>query len=190
MTAEIPTTEPSALTAGDTLKFTKSLPDYLPADSWVLTYALVKTGVQIEITATDNGDSTHLVNVAASSTLGYTAGDYQWQAYVTKGTERYSVGKGKLTIKPNFAAEDSGYDGRSHSQKMLDAIEARLEGRATDNQLDMISSALNGRSVTRETTAELIKLKSYYKIEVQKEKNRDNLNNGVDVGGRILTRFN
>ena len=189
MTVEIPTSEPDVIIAGDTLKFTKDLPDYLPADSWVLTYALVKYGTQIKITATDNGDGTHLVNVAIVTTGAYAVGDYQWHAYVTKSGERYTVGKGRVKIKTDFAGQASGFDGRSHAQVMLDAIEARLQGRATDNQLDIISTALEGRSITRETTAELIKLRSFYKIEFKKEKQAENLNKGLDAGGRILTRF-
>ena len=37
---EIPNTEPATLRVGDTWKWTKDLPDFLPADTWALKYAL------------------------------------------------------------------------------------------------------------------------------------------------------
>lgn len=190
MTATIPTHEPAKIIAGDTAKWTKSLPDYLPAESWVLTYAFVVAGAQIQVTATDNGDGAHLVSVPIATTAAWAAGEYQWQAYVTKAGERYTVAKGKVKVETNFDAEASGFDGRSHAQIMLDAIKARLEGRATDNQLDLISTAINGRSAQREPTSELIKLSNHFKIEVKKEQQANNINNGLGSGGRILTRFN
>ena len=80
MAYDIPTDIPTLFTAGDTLKFTKELADYLPADGWTLTYSLVKSSAQIQFSASDNGDGTHLVNVATTTTDDWTAGDYRWQA--------------------------------------------------------------------------------------------------------------
>lgn len=127
-TPSVPTTEPTVFTAGDTLKFTRSHPDYLPTDGWVITYALVNSSAQISITGSDNGDGTHLVSVAAATTASWTAGDYRWQAYVTKATtsERYRVGVGEIEIRTNFAAQTSGYDGRSAWTQTLEALEAGM----------------------------------------------------------------
>ena len=53
---DIPEIEPVSFIAGDTVKWTKSLEDYLASDSWVLVYYLVKDGDQKTITASASGD--------------------------------------------------------------------------------------------------------------------------------------
>ena len=70
MALETPTIEPETIVAGDTVKFIKELSDFLPVDSWVLKYSLVKDGARIDITSPDNGDGRHLVNEAKAASLG------------------------------------------------------------------------------------------------------------------------
>ena len=78
--ADIPSTEPSEIVAGDTLKFKKSLSDY-PATIWTLTYYLLKSGTQITFSGT--ADCTdHLINVANTTTAGWTAGIYKYESYI------------------------------------------------------------------------------------------------------------
>jgi VCBS repeat-containing protein len=119
-----PTTEPTVHTAGDTLRFTRALPDYLPADGWTLTYALVNAGTQITLTGSDNGDGTHLVEEVAADTAAWSAGHYRWQAFVSKGTDRFTVGRGMLEVRANFATADTGLDARGTWQTILDNLEA------------------------------------------------------------------
>ena len=75
MAATTPTTEPSALIAGDTAKWLKTLADYLPADGWVLSYTLINSAAKITFAATTSG-SDFLVNVAAATTAAWAAGSY------------------------------------------------------------------------------------------------------------------
>jgi len=104
MAATTPTIEPYELIAGDTLKFDKTVVDYTPADGWSLSYSFrSNTGTGFDISATSNTND-YSVTVAASTTTGYTAGVYAWQAYVTKSGERYLVDSGKLVIKANLNA--------------------------------------------------------------------------------------
>ena len=171
MAAEIPKTEPLQLVAGDTLKFTKSLPDYLPADSWVLSYALVKDSTRLTFAGTDNADGTHLVTVAASVTQGWPVGAYRWQAYVTKATERYRVGEGRLEVCANFALADAGYDARSHARIMLDSLEEAM--RENKDSLVVTYSIAGGsgsRSRTFETRAEIQAAWKFWKAQVARER--------------------
>ena len=127
MAATIPTREPSEFTQGETVKFTKSLPDYLPADSWVLSYAFTQDGVQKTVTATDNGDGTHLVTIAATTSATYTIGKYSWQARVTLSGEVYQVGEGTIEVRPDLSSSSysaTGYDDRTHAKQMVDAYRA------------------------------------------------------------------
>ena len=185
MAVDIPTTEPLQFVAGDTVKWIKSLADYLPADGWVLTYALVRDGSQETITATDNGDATHAVTIAAATTAAYAVGMYSWQAYATKATERYQVDAGALEVLVDFASQATGHDGRSLVKQTLDALEAVILGRASSDQL---SIAIQGRSISRIAPTELLKWRDIYRAEYAAEKQRARIANG-DAGGRLLTRF-
>jgi len=125
MSAAVPTSEPLFLTVGDTWTWTRSFPDCPASAGWELSYALTTSGTRILITAAADGDD-HLVSVAAATTAAYTSGDYSWQAYVTLGVERYMVDSGRVTVRPNLAAESTGYDSRSAAAKALIAIETFL----------------------------------------------------------------
>lgn len=186
MTVAIPETEPQSFVIGDTVKWTKDLPDYLPADSWVLSYALVLTGGQKTITATDNSDGTHLATITAANSAGYTAGIYHWQAYVTKATERYMVDSGTIEALPNFATATTGFDNRSHVKTVLDAIEAVLESRATKDQQ---SYTIQGRTLARTPIPELIALRKQYRNEYQQEVNKERTKNGKASNQVIKVRL-
>lgn len=175
--------EPSIITAGDTISWRRSLADY-PAPTWVLTYALVNAAGKISITAAADGTD-HLVSVAAATTAGYTAGTYRWQAYVTNGSQRVTVGSGEVTIKPNFAAATT-LDSRSHVKKVLDAIEAVIEGRAS---IDQEEYTIANRSLKRTPIAELLRLRQHYKTFYVQEQNAEKVAQGLFGKNKIYTRF-
>ena len=181
----IPTNEPSTIIAGDTWQWSRrDLSDY-PASSWTLEYYLLKADKQIKITATADGDYFKIV-IAASTTAAYPAGVYRWNAYVSKDTERYKVDEGTIEIKPNYAAQTTGYDTRTHIKKVLDAIEAVIEGRATQ---DHLSYSIAGRSIAKISPEELIRWWSFYKQQYQKELDAEKIASNLGTGRKILTRF-
>lgn len=164
MAAEVPTTEPRYLTAGDTWTWERSLSDYPAGDGWVLTYALVSTSALITLTASADGDD-HLIEIAATTTAGYSAGDYDWQSYVTLGTERFNVERGTVTVRPNLATATTGYDGRTAAAKALDAINAYL----TTGNLEAGDVQIDGRAVKYIPVLDLYKLRDKLKAEVAGE---------------------
>ena len=187
----IPSIEPSKITAGDTLKFTKNLPDYLPADSWVLSYALVKDGLTISIAASDNSDGTHLVNVSAATTAAYKAGTYKWQSYVTKTTDRYSIGSGTIEVVDDFAASN-GLDARAHCKIVLDALEATIQNKATKDQSGYSISFGEGgasRSISRLSFGELLDARKLYRSEYRRLKQQERISQGLDSGREIHIRM-
>lgn len=179
-----PTTEPTEVTAGDFVTWQISLPDYPASAGWVLSYAFVKTGTQITVTASASGDD-HLVAVAAATSAGWTAGTYQWQARVTKTTEVYTVRKGSLTIQPNFAAASSGYDGRSHARKVLDALNAWIENHDPAVQDYQIA----GRSMRYIPMGDLLKLRSDYERRVAAEAATQRAAAGLPSRSKINVRL-
>jgi len=180
--SEIPTQEPAVIAAGDTAKWRISLPDYPASAGWTLSYTLVRAATRITFSASADGDR-HLVNVAASTTTGWTAGAYTWRAQVSKSGEVYTVGSGTLTVQPSFAAAT---DARSHARKVLDAIEAVIEGRATS---EVGEYQIAGRSLKYIPLPELLKLRDSYSAEVQREEAAQRLARGLPDKRRVFVRF-
>lgn len=164
MAADVPTTEPRYLTAGDTWTWKITLSDYPAGDGWTLTYAVASSSALITITSSADGDD-HLVEVAAATTADYSAGDYEWQSYATSGAERYSISQGKLTVRPNLAAASSGYDTRSAAKKALDAVEAYL----TTGSPEAASIQVEGRALKYWPILDLHTLRGKLKAEVAGE---------------------
>ncbi|MDP7052409.1 MAG: hypothetical protein QF600_10820 [Verrucomicrobiota bacterium] len=119
--------ESEKLTSGVTWKWKKTISDY-PASEWTLTYYLRKDGAAAtSFSASADGD-THLVTVTAATTAGYAAGVYDIIGVVVKSAEKYVVYDGIIEVLTN-PASGSAYDPRSHARRVLDLIEAAMEGR-------------------------------------------------------------
>lgn len=156
------TTEPSSFHAGDNLVWTKSLADY-PASTWTLHYSLVNAAATYTFAATADGD-THSINVPTSATTGWAVGRYGWQSYVTDGTNQHTIASGVWDVKLNPATA-SAQDMRTHAEKMVDAIESHLEGKATAGQLALIKSAIGDRDSAWKPEY-LIPLRDKYRAEI------------------------
>lgn len=149
-TASLPQSEPLSARAGDTWRWDRSLPLY-PAPTWTLTYTLCGTASMIRITATGDG-TLHQVHVHPTITGTYAAGRYDWVAHVADGTDRYQVGRGAIDVLPDVRTA-TALDGRSHARRVLDAIEAAIEGRAADGDLDLVRTQLGDQQVERDPAA-------------------------------------
>jgi len=176
--------EPEKLTAGVTWKWKKTLSDY-PASSWTLTYYLRKSGATAtSFSASADGD-THLVSVSASTSSGYAAGVYDFIGVVVKATEKYVVFDGVLDVLTN-PASGSAYDPRTHARRVLDLIEAAMEGRIPNG---MESYVIGGRSINKIPLHELRELYEKYKQDVEQEVQVERLANGRRSGKNIGVRF-
>lgn len=190
---EYATTEPAKIVAGDLVQWKRlasgiTIPTgEVPkaSASWALTYSLVKSGVRIAISASASGDD-HLVSIPAATSAAYAAGVYAWQAYVTKSTERYLVDSGSIEVLANFAAATSGYDGRSHAAKVLDALKAKIESRATKDQEQML---VGGQVVGQMPIHRLLEFYDRYKAEVANEQAAERIANGLSTGRNVYVRF-
>lgn len=180
----IATNSPLEIISGDTVQWTRNFTDYPASSSWVLTYVLINSTHKISITAAASG-ADHLVTLAAAVTAAYNAGTYDWQAYVTKTTERYKVDSGIIVVKPNFATATT-YDARSHAKKVLDAIEAVIEGRAT---VDQEEYTIGNRSLRRTPLEDLMKFRKQYQAEYSILLNQEKIANGIALRNRIKVKL-
>jgi|TARA_R110000744_G_scaffold156160_3_gene271694 hypothetical protein len=183
-----PSTEPTKIIAGDRAawKRTDLGVDYAPA-SYSLKYSarLESSGAtEIEITASESG-SDYIIEVGQSVTDFFKAGIYHWQAYIirTSDSERLTIDSGTWEIIVN--RDKATTDPRNHVKKVLDAIEATIEGRASKDQE---SYSIQGRSLSRTPIADLIMLRSKYRAELVREQRAERIKNNLGHSGIIKVR--
>ena len=177
--------EPEKLTSGVTWKWKKTISDY-PASEWTLTYYLRKDGATAtSFSATADGD-THLVTIAAATTAAYASGIYDFVGWVIKGTEKYEVFNSMIEVLPN-PTNTSAYDPRSHARRVMELLEAAMEGRVPNG---MESYSIGGRSINKIPLSQLRELWEKYKQDVVMEEQAERLVNGRRSGKNIGVRFN
>ena len=184
-----PTTEPTTLIAGDRIgwKRTDLNSDYAVGD-YALSYSARLEGAgstEISITATESGDD-YIVEITQATSAAYTAGTYHWQAYITRSSdsERITIDSGPWEVKAN--RDTASIDPRSHVKKVLEAIEAVLESRASKDQE---SYSIQGRSLARTPIPDLVVLRDKYRGEYVREKRAERIRNGLGHSGTIKVRF-
>jgi len=153
---------PEQITAGVTLDFAVTLTAY-PAPDWSL-QILLRGPQAIDLTSTPDGTQ-HRFTVAAAVTADWPAGEYWFSLRATQGAEVQLVDEGQITIKPDLAQIAGTYDGRSHVERVLTAIEAVIEGRAT---IDQQSYQINNRSLSRTPIADLLMLRTKYREDLRR----------------------
>lgn len=175
--ADIPSSIPQQLRAGDTVRWRRELSDYPADDGWILKYKLVGPTTAYSVTAEADG-SAYAITIPATDSAAYVAGSYRAQEYVEKGGERYTLSAVNLQVLPDLTTASSGY--RTHARKMLDAIEAWLERKAPTAAAVEIA----GRKLQNYPLADLLALRDKYRAEIRAEQS-----GGSAVGGRALVRF-
>ena len=186
-----PNQEPNELVVGDYWAWKRDdlATDY-PTNSYSLTYEFHEDSGgggshKFSITAVEAND-TYYVEVPTTTTDDYSNGDYIWSAYITRTSDsaRIQIDEGRTTILHNLA--DTNADLRSHAKKVLDAIEAVIEGRAT---IDQSSFSLGGRSLSRMSVDELMTFRDRYRAEYLKEVKLARIKNKQGSGNTIKVSF-
>lgn len=159
------------LTIGETLTIRQTVADAASAEVRLggpaaSTHAMTRTGDEF------------VVNIATSAFL---PGNYVVQVWatMTDATVRV-VSTEPLTMSPALAIGDL----RTQARQALDAINSMLAGQANEG---VRRYRINNRELERYTVDELLKLRSHFAAEVQKENRRNKGMNGL--GPRIAVRF-
>jgi hypothetical protein len=173
---------PDTLISGDSWLWSKDIGDY--GTGYTLKYALtpISGGTVITITATLSGNK-YLIEVPAATTNGYVASTYSYSEIILRDSDsaRVVLSSGVVIVKPNPLTTTA--DTRSHARKVLDAIRATIEGRAS---IDQQSMSINGRSINRTPLADLIALETTYSQIVQREDRAEALKSGININSRQI----
>lgn len=181
------------LVAGTTLNFLTSVADYPATDGWTLKYYLrLRTAAgAIDLTAAAEG-ADYRVQVPASGgsgTASWTPGVYAWESRVEKGTEKYPVDSGQITVLPDISAASGTFDSRSLAEKALDdakaAYAAFMASRGT-----MRRYKIGEREMEFTTGADIVERINYWQLEVNRERRQKALAKGLPDPRRVYVRLN
>lgn len=147
-------------------------------------------GAQLTLNAiADGADWVTTVTSAISANL--VAGTYNWAAAICEGTERFTLGSGRIQILPNLATVTAPHDGRSQAQRQLDAVQSAIttlmEGGAVQEYT--IEGGGDKRQLSRYSLEELLALESRLKQEVAAEKQAEDIAKGLPGRRPLFVRF-
>lgn len=137
---------PKKIIAGDTLEVRVAAGDYTAGVLY-----LENASTQVSISGSLVGDE--IVFAANAATTGaYAAGRYRASIRLNDGTSYETVAQEWVDIVLD-PAKAGAQDPRSWARRVLDALQATLEGRATSEQQSM---SIAGRSISRLSPSEIL----------------------------------
>lgn len=154
--------EPIAFNRGDAVHWTRRLVSVVDSAS----YHLVGADSATIEASVDGLELTVALSSAESSEI--TAGQYKWFLIAMRGSDRLTLDEGYLTVNADPTALTE-LDVSTHSERVLQAIEARIEGRILS---DHENYSIDGRSLSRIPIDQLYQLRRRYQWSVHNEQVR------------------
>lgn len=162
---------PSKLVAGDSLvlALVQAAQDYPASESWAtkLTLVPIAGGTPLEINGSGGADSWNFAVTSVQSEL-FAAGLFRWSISAIKSGDRTTLDSGEIQVIADPAG--TNVDARSHARKVLDALNATIEGRASTTQLEVEFE--DGRRIKHMENSELLILRKEYARKVAAEEQR------------------
>lgn len=186
---------PDTIYAGDTVifdvpEFTDPVGNSIDSGTYTLVwYARTNTASE-GATVTGVAESTGWrVTVPSSTTGGFDAGLWTWQAIATSGSVQYTAGRGQFTVKATleYSGDPTAFDDRSRAQIDLDYVEAAIRTLAQGGVVQEYT--IGGRSLKRYKMAELLQLRDALKAEVDRERRAEKVKQGLGNPGVTRVRF-
>lgn len=170
-------TVPLRLIRGDSLvlRLSAAGSDWPAADGWAVAMAMAPDsgGTLTTVNAVDDGGE-WLLTLTSATSAALTVGVYNIAIRASKGDLRETVMQAVLTVDADVAAN---VDRRTHARKVLDLIEAAIEGRASAVDIEYVFD--DGRSIKSMSHDELWRMRDRYRREIQREE-------GGGAGGRPI----
>lgn len=175
---------PLKISAGDTLTFTQSASDFPAGSGWTLRYTFQGSGGVFTISSVPSGND-HLFQISSAATAAWAAGSYGFTCYASSATERVTLLAGSFTVLVNPATATAA-DTRSFNQRMLEALQAALEGTATKEQLRI---TVDGTQIEYKSGEELLKLYVRFRQFVAEERAAQQVSQGRTGLGKLRVRL-
>ena len=129
--------------------------------------------------------------IASNVTETFVAGDWFYQAVANKsGNEKQTIYTGQFEVLEGLAysGTPSSFDGRSQVEKDLETIETAIRTLISGGAIKEYK--IGNRNAKKYELAELLTLKSQYKVELVREKQADMIANGLVNPRATFVRFN
>lgn len=161
---------PGKIIRGEKVEWTVDLTDYPPSEGWSLVYVFRgnTAGASFTVTATTDGDS-YVLSFTNATTTGKPLGRYDYQSYVTDGSEKIYIETGALHLLQDLATATAPFDGRSSDEIALAAIDAVLKNKATKDQL---SYQIGDMALSRYPISDLLALRDFYASRVSEARRK------------------
>jgi len=186
---------PDLIYAGDTVvfdvpSFTDAIGTVIDSGTYTLTwYARTNTSTEgATIVGAVEGDGWR-ITVPSSTTSGFIADTWTWQAIATSGSLQYTAGRGQFTVKATagYSGTPGAFDDRSRAEIDLSYVDAAIR---TLSQGGMVQEyTIGGRSLRRYKMTELLELRSTLQNEVAMERRREKIRQGLGNPGLAKVRF-
>ena len=186
---------PELIYAGDTVifdvpAFTNSIGTQIDSNTYTLKW-YARTNVTHEgatITGVAEGDGWR-ITVPSSTTTGFDAGTWTWQAVATYSSEQYTAGRGQFTVKATavYSDQPGAFDDRSRAEIDLETVETAIRTLASGGMVQEYT--IGGRSLKRYKMGELLQLRDNLKAEVDRERRAEKVRQGLGNPGVTRVRF-
>lgn len=190
---------PDIIYAGDTVifdvpEFTDPIGNSVSSSDYTLVwYARTNTaseGANVTGVAESTG---WRVTVPATTTTGFDAGLWTWQAIATNTTPdpdvQYTAGRGQFTVKATleYSGTPGAFDDRSRAEIDLGHVEAAIRTLAQGGVVQEYT--IGSRSLKRYKMSELLQLRDTLKAEVDRERRAEKVKQGLGNPGVTRVRF-
>jgi len=178
----IPGTVPKNFPAGTTVKFSRTLGDYLPSDGWAYTIYLNGLTQKFNKAASVDDEGVFQIVFDPTDTASLIPGPYRYAERLTNATtgETYDLHGDELVIviEPNVASAAAGVF-NTWEERTLAIVEAAISGRLT---ADLQAYQIAGRSVSKIPIQELRTIRGELRAAMWRQNNPGKLGVPFRVG--------
>lgn len=162
----------------------------ISSGTWTLTYYLrtntASEGATVAGTAYGQGWE---VTLSASTTNGFDAGQWYWQAIATAGSEKFTLGAGQLEVLAalQYAGTPGAFNGLSQAQQDLAAVQAAIRAMVAGGAV--AEYTIGSRRLKKLPLTELLQLEAKLKADVKREQAAELAANGLGNPHNLFVRF-
>lgn len=151
--------------AGDSLSWNILFDNYKSINGYNLSMVFVNTNTKFQFVLNNNSNGSFDLSLVSADTSVLEAGKYLVFIVLSRVADNFTkqIEHGYLTINASMLNVAS-FDNRTHAEKVLESINNLLEKKTLDDVKDY---EIQGRKLSKYDFFELIKIRDYYKNEVE-----------------------